>query len=411
MTTGTITRGTESDVYNSPFYYTRTWNGTDGKYSDPLTKKHVKWNNYAMDARSGTQTPGVDPNTWQNRQYMGYLWGPQNLIWDTTDTLAAQSKIASACRGHTFNLGVALAEGHETMALVVGTITRFTSAIKQLKRGRFDLALRSLGAVPRGRHKSSRVLGPRGKYLEPPRPRRLVLDRHGNARLIGVDPVIQQKRIDRALLRQKERVNLDPKELTHSDIGSMWLEIQYGWRPLLSDVYESQTAYAKLMDPPRTSRVEASHSIKATYSSENYYAKWTVASVMTQRIICIYVEDNSITRSLGLENPLSVAWEVVPFSFVVDWFIPIGSYLDTVSSMPKLNANFLTMQRTVAITTGKGKAAPYLNASSNGKRTIFTRTGSSSLNVPFPGFKPLPEALSSGHIKNALALLQQVISH
>jgi hypothetical protein len=31
---------------------------------------------------------------------------------------------------------------------------------------------------------------------------------------------------------------------------------------------------------------------------------------------------------LGLTNPLNVAWELVPFSFVVDWFIPIGSFFD-----------------------------------------------------------------------------------
>lgn len=29
----------------------------------------------------------------------------------------------------------------------------------------------------------------------------------------------------------------------------------------------------------------------------------------------------------GLLNPLSVAWELMPLSFVADWFLPIGSYL------------------------------------------------------------------------------------
>jgi hypothetical protein len=32
---------------------------------------------------------------------------------------------------------------------------------------------------------------------------------------------------------------------------------------------------------------------------------------------------------LGLINPAVVAWELVPFSFLVDWFIPVGKFLDS----------------------------------------------------------------------------------
>jgi hypothetical protein len=35
-----------------------------------------------------------------------------------------------------------------------------------------------------------------------------------------------------------------------------------------------------------------------------------------------------LLNSLGLLNPLQVAWELVPFSFVVDWILPIGSFLE-----------------------------------------------------------------------------------
>jgi hypothetical protein len=34
---------------------------------------------------------------------------------------------------------------------------------------------------------------------------------------------------------------------------------------------------------------------------------------------------------MGLENPLAVAWEVVPFSFVLDWWIPVGNILQAYS--------------------------------------------------------------------------------
>jgi hypothetical protein len=32
-------------------------------------------------------------------------------------------------------------------------------------------------------------------------------------------------------------------------------------------------------------------------------------------------------ETLGLLNPLSLAWELLPYSFVIDWFLPIGDYL------------------------------------------------------------------------------------
>jgi hypothetical protein len=34
----------------------------------------------------------------------------------------------------------------------------------------------------------------------------------------------------------------------------------------------------------------------------------------------------------GFTNPVSLAWELLPFSFVVDWFLPIGPYLESLDS-------------------------------------------------------------------------------
>lgn len=37
-----------------------------------------------------------------------------------------------------------------------------------------------------------------------------------------------------------------------------------------------------------------------------------------------------IIAGLGLNNPLSVAWELVPFSWLVDWVLPVGKLIDRV---------------------------------------------------------------------------------
>jgi len=41
----------------------------------------------------------------------------------------------------------------------------------------------------------------------------------------------------------------------------------------------------------------------------------------------------SLINAFGLDNPLAIAWEVVPFSFVVDWFLPINRYLKNISAL------------------------------------------------------------------------------
>jgi hypothetical protein len=48
-----------------------------------------------------------------------------------------------------------------------------------------------------------------------------------------------------------------------------------------------------------------------------------------------YVIDNAALREsakLGLINPLLVGWELVPYSFVIDWFLPIGNMLEALDA-------------------------------------------------------------------------------
>jgi hypothetical protein len=39
-------------------------------------------------------------------------------------------------------------------------------------------------------------------------------------------------------------------------------------------------------------------------------------------------------RQMGLGNPASILWERIPWSFVLDWFIPIGTYLELIGQVP-----------------------------------------------------------------------------
>jgi len=127
-------------------------------------------------------------------------------------------------------------------------------------------------------------------------------------------------------------------------------------------------------------------------------------------------EELSAPRSLGLYDPLSVAWELVPFSFVADWFIPIGTYLDNLAAIPNISA--LTWVCNIRFYSGSGigysvdaSGNNYKGSRTNKSSITFSRSPYSldTANV-FPEFKKLPDALSSGHIKNAVALLHQIFT-
>ncbi len=39
-----------------------------------------------------------------------------------------------------------------------------------------------------------------------------------------------------------------------------------------------------------------------------------------------------LANNLGLANPAIVVWELIPFSFVVDWFVTVGQFLENGSA-------------------------------------------------------------------------------
>lgn len=41
-------------------------------------------------------------------------------------------------------------------------------------------------------------------------------------------------------------------------------------------------------------------------------------------------------QQLGLDDPLGLIWELTPYSFVVDWFLPVGQWLSSFRSIKGL---------------------------------------------------------------------------
>lgn len=126
------------------------------------------------------------------------------------------------------------------------------------------------------------------------------------------------------------------------DVPDQWLALQYGWKPLLQDVYGSAEELAKYWTGSDKSGAFCSVYGSARTGMPGFFQRgassvgdcdWEFRTTGTSahgRGFVLYEVSNSVAHvasRTGLTNPLQLAWELLPYSFVVDWFLPVGNFL------------------------------------------------------------------------------------
>jgi len=128
-------------------------------------------------------------------------------------------------------------------------------------------------------------------------------------------------------------------------LSTAWLEYKYGWMPLLMDIHGAAEAIVDRMYNGRlpwvaaTSRVLAITPGYQRYTSGYSVGSYSEYSVRSEKTFRVKIEADISTphlnqaQQLGLTNPALVAWELVPFSFVFDWFVSVGDYLAAATAL------------------------------------------------------------------------------
>jgi hypothetical protein len=139
----------------------------------------------------------------------------------------------------------------------------------------------------------------------------------------------------RDFLDVRNRVRRNPLYPAKS-LGSKWLEFQYGWKPLAQDIYDSAVALQKAL-PSKMKIKERAQQVdheRISQTSASYGDGFIETSNWNDSSRCQF-EVSYYPPTSGLAflanftslNPVSIAWELIPYSFVVDWFIDIGGYM------------------------------------------------------------------------------------
>lgn len=215
----------------------------------------------------------------------------------------------------------------------------------------------------------------------------------------------------------------------HKFLSDSWLEYIYGWMPLLQTTYEIAGQMGNIAKPGPTMQVfKGSSQITETRSKDEirsfagttHKVSVTHSTFYGSRIyLLMKMSDAKKAQHVSTYtslDPTSIAWELVPFSFVVDWFYDIGSYLRSCETALMYSSLFhsgwkstirVTNTQAVGLPRNFSGAVGSLSGSGSAQLISFGRARFS--NIPSPS-KPVVQGatdLSWSQLTSALALLAQ----
>lgn len=386
---------TNTTVVASRYARNKTWLQTPN-YLNLKAKHDLPMNAYSFSITENDYARGsVDEQTLNtsgvltNRGTHSGQFGSGASAWDVQASVVgptgaetascdarANTKLLLAIKNQKINALQAFAEREQTFRTIVQSATSLANALSALKKGDIGGAVSALGG-----RKPSR----------------------------------------KAVSGFKQKFPSDPA----GAISNLWLSWQYGWRPLINDVYGAAEFYNQQITKDRVMRATATVAIsnRSTVLSEKPQVGWVMRHTTNRswkyscKLVVFYkvVNDTSKTMAqLGLINPATIAWELLPFSFVADWFLPVGNFinsLDATVGLAFVKGCKTTCSKATAHKRSGAKSTAVtkvVSADVNGHvRTLsIQRTTLTSFpSVTAPQWK---NPFSASHAASAIALLQQM---
>lgn len=193
------------------------------------------------------------------------------------------------------------------------------------------------------------------------------------------------------------------------ELANGWLELEFGWKPLVQDVYAAIEAYR--------SGVTKGKMVSSTGFKQGYYGPPKTMNVPDAGRYSDLIDNSSTRRvkskaygivsnpnlftlnQLGLANPALLAWQLLPFSFIVDWFLPISRILGMLTNRVGLS-NVVVCVTYERSSMSMWQCDPVWNGSKYVTRDVFPSVFTDVTHVS-------PRSLGLWHAATATALIRQ----
>jgi len=317
------------------------------------TKTHTKAFNTRIttdDFRSGTYLSYGFGHTWTDP-------------WSANDEINVIQKLREKLVGSDLNMAVSLAEVDKTYRMLGGNLTNLAWGISSLAKGDLAAAFQWLFRGERAR---------------------------------------------------KER-EISPLRGLPKGVANLYLWWIYGVRPLIddTDALMRYLAWQEASGSP-VARVRARRRLKLDVKSTSstwvqYDPSFTYG--WSGMAITAYLYDVNVPALVGLYDIPSLLYERTMYSFVLDWVIPIGAYLDARTVSSALTGNFVKTRRVYGQSRPTANSVKISGVTYTGLSGAWQtyhwmqRTVVGSLDAPFPTIKPVRKIVTAIHASQAAALL------
>lgn len=266
------------------------WSTQKGGDTPRHLRRKGKWLDNSYTKKSGALVRGYSALCYGNgspdpsgiRYSINSYYYPdyQPVKWPAeTDIL---SKLSDKWRNTDLNIGMYLSpEGRESVTMMTSSLQKFVNATRHLRRRDFGGFLRNLNELPRSARRAS------------------------------------------------------ARKFNQGDLSGSFLAAHLGWEPLIKDIYSASQGIADIPDKPgritarrigpkRTVLIDGGMSDRPPIGDR----KITVAQKTQVRLILDVTRPPTFAQRFGMDNPFLIAWELVPLSFVADYFLPIGNVIE-----------------------------------------------------------------------------------
>lgn len=157
-----------------------------------------------------------------------------------------------------------------------------------------------------------------------------------------------------------------------------WLQYRYGWLPLVRDIGTVMDGLKKRVGNKRMTsrgtanfgRTSVTSHVRGTSGSGDYivYYQKQTSDFVDSRAMSLDEYYVTVLDNVGLstKNLVSLPWELIPYSFVADWFLNLGDVLKALIPLPGVKPLGSCVTTTRVTQTNWN----ILNASANAGKTI-----------------------------------------